>query len=310
MEHIFGPVRSRRLGFSLGVDLVPFKTCSLNCIYCQLGPTTHQTIERREYVTQDKVIRDLEEVLRQDITIDYITLSGSGEPTLNVQLGKIIAAIKEMTDIPVAVITNGTLLHLESVRDELSTADVVLPSLDAVSQALFNAVNKPHPELTAAQMISGLKNFRKVFKGKLWLEIMLVKGVNDSPHEVRTMNEVLSTIECDKIQLNTVVRPAADTSLTPLTREELNRFKVLLGERCEVIAEGVGEQKTSSTNIAEKIITVVGRRPLNLSEISDSLGIPQERATKMLQLLTQQGKIESLTYGSELYYQLKREVKR
>ena len=306
MEHIFGPVLSRRLGFSLGVDLVPFKTCSLDCIYCQAGKTTHKTIERKSYVSLESVIPELKDALKQNQKIDYITLSGSGEPTLNLDLGRIITTIKKITDIPVAVLTNGTLLHLESVRDELMAADLVVPSLDAVSQEIFCKINKPHPHINVSQMIAGLKSLRGDFSGDIWLEIMLVKGLNDFPEEIKKLNDVISSIEFDKVQLNTTVRPGADKVIEPVTNEELARIKELLGERCEVIAGFRENQHTIDTNIPEKIISIISRRPLNLSEISDSLGIPQERTTKHVHLLEQQGRIELLTYGSESYYQLKR----
>ena len=306
MEHIFGPVLSRRLGFSLGIDLVPFKTCSLDCLYCQVGRTTHKTIERRAYIALDGVIAELEKALKQNHKIDYITLSGSGEPTLNIHLGEIITTIKEMTDVPVAVLTNGTLLHLESVRNELMAADLVVPSLDTVNQELFNEINCPHPQLNVSQMISGLKSFSQVFSGKLWVEIMLIKGLNDLLEEVSEMKKNISSIRLDKIQLNTPVRPPADKVITPLTNGELTKLKELLGKSCEVITKFAGDQYTIKTNISEKIVDIISRRPLNLSEISDSLGIPKERTTKYICSLTQQGKIESLTYGSESYYQLKR----
>ncbi len=306
MEHIFGPVLSRRLGFSLGVDLVPFKTCSLDCIYCQAGKTTHKTIERKSYVSLESVIPELKDALKQSQKIDYITLSGSGEPTLNLDLGRIITAIKKITDIPVAVLTNGTLLHLESVRDELMAADLVVPSLDAVSQEIFCEINKPHPHINVSQMISGLKSLREAFSGDIWLEIMLVKGLNDFPEEIKKLKDVISSIEFEKVQLNTTVRPAADKVIEPVTNEELESIKELLGERCEVIAGFRENQHTIDTNIPEKIISIISRRPLNLSEISDSLGIPKERTTKHVYLLEQQGRIESITYGSESYYQLKR----
>ena len=306
MEHIFGPVLSRRLGFSLGVDLVPFKTCSLDCIYCQAGKTTHKTIERKSYVSLESVIPELKDALKQSQKIDYITLSGSGEPTLNLDLGRIITAIKKITDIPVAVLTNGTLLHLESVRDELMAADLVVPSLDAVSQEIFCEINKPHPHINVSQMISGLKSLREAFSGDIWLEIMLVKGLNDFPEEIKKLKDVISSIEFEKVQLNTTVRPAADKVIEPVTNEELASIKELLGERCEVIAGFRENQHTIDTNIPEKIISIISRRPLNLSEISDSLGIPKERTTKHVYLLEQQGRIESITYGSDLYYQLKR----
>ena len=306
MEHIFGPVLSRRLGFSLGVDIVPFKTCSLDCIYCQAGKTTHKTIVRKSYVSLESVIPELKDALKQSQKIDYITLSGSGEPTLNLDLGRIITAIKKITDIPVAVLTNGTLLHLESVRDELMAADLVVPSLDAVSQEIFCEINKPHPDINVSQMISGLKSLREAFSGDIWLEIMLVKGLNDFPEEIKKLKDVISSIEFEKVQLNTTVRPAADKVIEPVTNEELASIKELLGERCEVIAGFRENQHTIDTNIPERIISIISRRPLNLSEISDSLGIPKERTTKHVYLLEQQGRIESLTYGSESYYQLKR----
>jgi len=299
-------VLSRRLGFSLGVDLVTFKTCSLDCIYCQAGKTTHKTIERKSYVSLESVIPELKDALKQSQKIDYITLSGSGEPTLNLDLGRIITAIKQITDIPVAVLTNGTLLHLESVRDELMAADLVVPSLDAVSQEIFCEINNPHPHINVSQMISGLKSLREAFSGDIWLEIMLVKGLNDFPEEIKKLKDVISSIEFEKVQLNTTVRPAADKVIEPVTNEELASIKELLGERCEVIAGFRENQHTIDTNIPEKIISIISRRPLNLSEISDSLGIPKERTTKHVYLLEQQGRIESLTYGSESYYQLKR----
>ena len=264
MEHIFGPVLSRRLGFSLGVDLVPFKTCSLDYLYCQLGKTTTRTIKRRTYSTSDSVISEVKELLKQNQKIDYITLSGSGEPTLNVHLGEIITRVKGVTDIPVAVLTNGTLLHLDDVRDELMEADLVVPSLDAVSQEIFQKINRPHPQLSVSQMLSGLTSFSQDFSGTLWLEIMLVKGLNDLPEEVRKIKEVVSSIECDKIQLNTTVRPPADRVITPLTDEELFKLKELLGEKCEVIAGFEGNQRVTRTDIQERIISIVSRRPLNL----------------------------------------------
>lgn len=306
MEHIFGPVLSRRLGFSLGVDLVPFKTCSLDCIYCQVGRTTHKTIERRDYISLESVVSELKDALKQNQKIDYITLSGSGEPTLNIDLGRIITAIKEITDIPVAVLTNGTLLHLESVRDELMAADLVVPSLDAASQEIFCEINQPHPDLNVTQMISGLKSFRKVFPGKMWLEVMIVKGLNDIPEEIEKLKSVISSIDFDKIQLNTTVRPAGDKVIEPVKNEDLNKIKGLLGEQCEIVAGFKENQNTIETDIPGKIINIIRRRPLNLSEISDSLGIPKGRTTKYVYLLERQGRIESITYGSESYYQLKR----
>lgn len=306
MKYVFGPVPSRRLGFSLGVDLVPFKTCSLDCTYCQLGKTTHKTIERKAFTSLDDTVAELKSALQQHQKVDYITLAGSGEPTLSTQLGAIIASIKEITATPVAVLTNGTLLHQGEVREELLAADVVIPSLDTVSQDIFTLINRPHPELTVAQMITGLESFRRVFSGQLWLEILLVRGINDSPEELTKIKDVLSSIGLDMIQLNTPVRPVTDRSCKPLTPQELACCKEILGEPCEVIAAFDGRQHVLEVNLQEKICAMLSRRPLNLSEVADSLGMGREQTTEILTLLEKEGKIEFQKHGVECYYQVKR----
>lgn len=306
MKYIFGPLPSRRLGFSLGVDLVPFKTCSLDCTYCQLGKTSHKTIERKAYAPLEETIEELKTVLNQQQKIDHITIAGSGEPTLSTQLGAIIKSIKEITAIPVAVLTNGTLLHREDVRRELLPADVVIPSLDTVNQAIFTKVNRPHPELNVFQMIAGLDSFRNVFLGKLWLEIMLVRGINDSPEELEKIKDVLSSIKLDMIQINTPVRPGTDKTCKPLTSKELAFCKEVLGEPCEVITSFDGRQHALETSLKEKICSMISRRPLNLSEIADSLGMDREKAAEMLALLEEQDKIELHKHGVKYYYRAKR----
>jgi len=185
MGQIFGPVPSRRLGFSLGVDTIPFKTCSLDCIYCQLGRTTNKTIERKEYIAGEDILREIEEILKQKKKIDYITFSGSGEPTLNSRMEEMITQIKRLTSIPIAILTNGTLLYQPRMREELMEADLVIPSLDAVSEKVFEKVNRPCHSLKINEVIEGIETFSQEFRGKIWLEIMLVKGVNDFPGEIK-----------------------------------------------------------------------------------------------------------------------------
>jgi wyosine [tRNA(Phe)-imidazoG37] synthetase (radical SAM superfamily) len=186
---IYGPVPSRRLGISLGLDIIPFKTCSYDCIYCQLGRTTEQTLERRSYVTISSLINQLKEVLELNEEIDYITFSGSGEPTLNQDIGEMIRKVKELTCIPVAVLTNGSLLWEERVRKNLSYADLVVPSLDAVSEEVFRRVNRPASGLSIEKVLRGLESFTWSFKGKIYLEVMLVKGMNDSEEEIVKLNQ-------------------------------------------------------------------------------------------------------------------------
>jgi wyosine [tRNA(Phe)-imidazoG37] synthetase (radical SAM superfamily) len=271
-----------------------------------LGRTTKKTIDRSPYGDADAIIAELSQLLQGQEKIDYITMSGSGEPTLSSQLGEIIRRVKGITSIPVAVITNGTLLHHESVREELRAADLVVPSLDAVSEEIFRVVNQPHPGITVSHMLAGLTQFRKDFDGQLWLEIMLLKGVNDSPEEIERIREAIAPIAFDRVQLNTPVRPAWDTGITPLTAPELDRIRERMGANCEVIA-GVREtQRGVESDIEERIVSIIRRRPLNLPEIVDSLGIPAAMISKHLAHLEEQGRVTARPYGSELFYQLAR----
>ena len=306
MQYIFGPVPSRRLGFSLGIDLVPFKTCSLDCSYCQLGKTTHKTLRRRAYGSAEEIIAELRDALHQHQKIDYITIGGSGEPTLSTHLGKVISGAKEITKIPVAVLTNGTLLYRERVRNELLAADVVIPSLDAVREDLFTRINRPHAQLTVARMIAGLKRFRQVFLGELWLEIMLVRGVNDFPEAMSMMKSVVASIAFDKVHLNTPVRPSPDRTLVPLTEQELTDLKDFLGKPSEVIADFSGKQFVCEQALQERMITMISRHPLNLADLSSSLGVPPAQLTGLIGSLEDQGRIESRQHGDEYYYHLKR----
>jgi len=179
-KYIFGPVPSRRLGRSLGVDLVPYKTCTFDCIYCDLGRTTRKTTSRQSYVPPEEIQGELEFSLSVlEKKPDYITLSGSGEPTLNTNIGEIIQRIKEITSIPIAILTNSSLFSLDEVRSDLSEADLVLPSLDAITPALFEYINRPALSLKIEEIISGLIQFRKQYRGQIWLEVLFCRGVND-----------------------------------------------------------------------------------------------------------------------------------
>jgi len=210
-RHIYGPVLSRRLGFSLGVDIIPFKTCTLDCAYCQLGSTRKTVCRRGSWFPPRVILAQIKEAVESGQKIDVITFSGSGEPTLNRDIGRIIRAIKKMTRIPVVVLTNGTLLTRKEVRRDLAAADIVVPSLDAVPGNLFRRVNRPNRALDPEKIIDGLVRFRKEFRGEIWLEIMLIRGVNDSPAHIKALRAAADRIRPERIQLNTVVRPPADT---------------------------------------------------------------------------------------------------
>ena len=199
-EYLYGPVPSRRLGRSLGVDIVPFKFCSLDCVYCQLGPTTEKTLLRSDFVPLEDVLTELKNKLADGLQADFITIGGSGEPTLNSRLGDIIDGIKKITDIPVAILTNGTLLDKQDVRADCAKADVVLPSLDAGDEQTFQKINRPHSELNVERLISGLCEFRKEYAGQIWLELFFIEGFNTDIEQIAKIKDAVSRIRPDKVQ--------------------------------------------------------------------------------------------------------------
>lgn len=208
-RYVFGPVASRRLGRSLGVDIAPAKVCTLDCIYCEVRRTTVKTVDRRPYVPMEAVLTELEAHLHRGVQPDYITITGSGEPTLNSQLGQIIDRIRRLTPVPVALITNGTLLHRQDVRDEAAKADVVMPTLDAADQPTFEAIHRPHHDITVGGLVEGLVAFHQ-YRGLIWLEVFLVDGINTSPDHIHRLKTLIAKVRPDKVQLNTAARPTAD----------------------------------------------------------------------------------------------------
>jgi wyosine [tRNA(Phe)-imidazoG37] synthetase (radical SAM superfamily) len=307
MKYIFGPVPSRRLGMSLGVDIIPFKTCTLDCIYCQLGVTTKKVIERENFVPQDEVLAELKQVLNQDSKrVDFITFSGSGEPTLNSQLGEMIANTKTFTDVPIAVITNGSLLYRDDVRNDLIKADLVVPSLDAMNDKTIRKVNRHNEYLTAKLIIDGLRDFTQEYKGKIWLEIMLVKGVNDDFDEIKEMAEFIRSLKLDKIHLNTVIRPPAEDFAQPITSEEIQKIASLFDDRAEIIADFdkiVKTKELESSEILEaQILSLVNRRPCTLDDISTSTGLHHNEIVKHLDHLLQKGLIKQTRRDNKIYW--------
>lgn len=310
-KHLFGPVPSRRLGMSLGIDLVPHKVCSLNCIYCECGRTNNLTVERKEYVSYDDVIKELEEYFQENIEPDYITFSGSGEPTLNVRIGDILHYIKEnYPKIPVAVLTNGTLFYDKRVRESLMQADVVLPSLDAASDLVFRKINRPYHLLNVEQHIQGLIDFRKEFKGKIWLEVFIVPNLNDNETELNLLKEAIVKISPDSIQLNTLDRPGAIKNLKAATRDELERIVEFWGfDNVEIISLPKERKKIQSfrKDTETAILETIARRPCTLIDISNILGLHINEINKYLDVLEEDDKIESVQEGRGLFYRLKKD---
>lgn len=301
MNYVFGPVPSRRLGRSLGVDLVPFKTCTYDCVYCQLGRTTHKTIERREWVPLDDVVAAVREALPTQP--DYITLSGSGEPTLYSRIGELIERIHGLTDIPVAVLTNGSLLWDAEVRAQVATADLVVPSLDAGDESLFRAVNRPHTRLSFAQMLHGLVNFRDEYPGPIWLEVFILGGYTAIPAEARRIAEHARAIRPERVQLNTVTRPPAEEFAVAVDRPRLEEIAAAFDPPAEVVADYRGVHALPEFGATRQaVIDLLARRPCSLDDIVAGLGAHRNEVLKYVEEMDGEGLLEKRRVGGRLYF--------
>jgi wyosine [tRNA(Phe)-imidazoG37] synthetase (radical SAM superfamily) len=302
MRYVYGPVPSRRLGFSLGVDVVPYKTCTLDCIYCQIGRTTQKSIERKLYTRKDNVLGEIRKGLNKKQRIDYITFSGSGEPTLNSDIGEVIKGVKALISIPVAVLTNGTLLFMEEVQKDLLNADVVLPSLDSASQRIFRSINRPHNTLKIEAIIAGLKQFRKIYNGQIWLEIMLIKGFNNTEQELSKIKKAVSEIRPDRVYLNTIIRPPSEIYAESPAPDEIRVIKDYLGGGCEVITEFRGKMTEEVHGIEESLIEMTKRRLVTVTDIANVFGISEANAEKFAEMLKAKRKFKEIKHGEKKYY--------
>ena len=299
--YVFGPVPSRRLGRSLGIDLVPFKTCTYDCVYCQLGRTTNRTIERKEWVPLDAVLKQVREKLSS--VPDYITLSGSGEPTLFSKLSELIEGIKEITEIPIAILTNGSLLCKKEVRDSLKKIDLIIPSLDAGDSKLFNFINRPYENISFSHMVNGLIDFRNGFSGQFWLEVMLLGGLNSVPADFKKIMELIRRINPDKIQLNTVVRPPAEQYAYPVSLRIMQELRDTIGNNCEVITDRINPGDIPPFESTRKdIFDLLARRPCTVEDIVSGLGIYRNEAIKYIDVLCRSDRIEYCIQNGNIFY--------
>lgn len=304
-RYLYGPVSSRRLGRSLGIDLVPFKTCSYDCIYCQLGRTTNKTLDRKEYVAVEEVLAELERKLAEEHIPDYISLAGSGEPTLNSGIGDLISKIKCLTDIPVAVLTNGSLLWMSEVQDALMAADLVLPSLDAGDEPLFRYVNRPHEDISFERMADGLAAFTKRFTGEVWLEVLLLAGITGMPSEAKKIATYAGRIGASRIQLNTASRPPAEDFAFPLSTDQMLALKGVFRGRVDIISENEREDPHVSSFAQTgdvDILALLGRRPCTSADVASGLGIHVTEALKHLGALIKAGKATTVSANGRTFY--------
>lgn len=307
-QYVYGPVPSRRLGRSLGVDLVPYKVCSYDCCYCQLGRTTDLTTTRKEYVPVAAVLDELHDKLTHNPAIDYISLAGSGEPTLNSELAFLIREIKGMSQVPLAVLTNGSLLWQPDVRDALLEADLVLPSLDCDDEHTFQQVNRPCRDISFSRMVEGLVEFSRAFTGELWLEVLLVRGMTDSDQALAGIARHIQRIAPTRIQLNTVCRPSGSGNAVPVSPRRLLEAQSMLPGRVDIISEFTPRQQPSSIlpeSINETIMELLQRRPCSARDVAEGLGINPAQALKHLTWLSETGRIMLDSEQETVFYRVR-----
>ncbi|MFC1824916.1 radical SAM protein [Thermodesulfobacteriota bacterium] len=302
MPYVFGPVPSRRLGLSLGIDLVPAKTCTYDCLYCQVGKTTSETLKTEPYVPLQDVIKELERHL-EGANPETITLAGSGEPTLHSGIGQLITEIKGLSDIKIALLTNGSLLWQENVRERILGADIILPTLTSAFEATFRAIHRPHSDLRAESVIKGLKELRRIYRGLLFLEVMLLRGFNDSDREIEGLKRVINDISPDRVQLNTVERPPSDPKAQSLDKKRLEEIKNFLGDRVEIVAEAPFKPHRGRYQSVEgPIMEMTRRRPMRAIDIAQSLDLSLGDVEGIISGLVVKGALQERQHSREIYY--------
>lgn len=302
---MFGPVASRRLGRSLGIDVVPYKTCTFDCVHCQLGRTTRQTIEPRAWFPVEEILADVRSAL--DSNPDYVTIGGSGEPTLYADLGTLIAELKRLTTTPVAVLTNGSLLWRSDVREALQQADVVIPSLDAADEAAFLVVNRPHEALSAEQVWQGLVEFRRSCRGAYWLEVFLIDGPSSAEPRLSRLMEHVNQLGADRVQLNTATRPPAESWVTPVSPERLAEIALAFTPPAEVIGPHPVSASPSLGRVTrEAVLGLLQRRPCTLADIAAGLAAHRHEVIKILDELMVDCHVHAEMVGEQACFMLNR----
>ena len=312
MKYIFGPVLSRRLGLSLGIDLLPTqKVCSMDCMYCECGKTQKKylTMERKEWVPTEEVKREIQEVLSQkNLTLDFITFSGNGEPTLHSKFGEIAKFIKKIRpDVKLALLTNASTLWMDEVLEQLEYFDLISPSLDAATEGVFKKINHPAKGLSLEKILLGLEKLKKHYKGEIWLETLFVKGINDKPEEVDKLGRIVHKLKPNRWQLNTVVRPPA-YNVKGLTEEELIEIaKKVNYPNTDIVCynylkmEDINSKPSKAEEIEEKLLQMIKRRPSPFKEIMVSLGLTEEGLMEVVDKLERENKVKVVTYDAEKF---------
>ncbi|PIE71979.1 MAG: radical SAM protein [Deltaproteobacteria bacterium] len=287
-KYVFGPVRSRRLGRSLGVDLVTAKTCTFDCVYCEAGRTTDLTLDRRAYVPTEAVIAEIASVLSTDIPLDVVTFSGAGEPTLHAEIGDVISAIHALRpDLRVVVLTNGSLMGSAQVRRSLMNADQVKISVDAIGPDAVARINRPHPDLDWEQALEGIRLFCGTFGGDVSMEVFIVPGINDTQDELKKIADYLKPLQIAEVQINTLDRPGVESWVHQLDARRLEEIRAFLGDLAGIIGAPVntvasrGPVCLSGLTSAD-VLEMIRRRPCTAEDISKTTGVSEGRVKQVL----------------------------
>ncbi len=301
---VFGPVRSRRLGLSLGVDPLVPKTCSFDCLYCEIGPTTCHTLKRRAYRPLEEIKKALYEKLAEPgLHFEVLTFAGSGEPTLHAQFGELVAYARKLTDRPLCLLTNSSLLFREDVRQEVQGIDIILPSLDAAREETFRRLNRPVPGLSVEKIIEGLACLRAEHPGEMWLEIMLVAGLNDQEEEIEALVEAVSHIKPHRVQLNTVDRPPAYSQARALPLKRLREIAARFSPPAEVISrEALKAISSGRPVLREEILALLEHRPCPSEEIAQALGYDFRETLGVLEELVKEGLLRTKVHQRKVFY--------
>lgn len=304
-KYLYGPIASRRLGNSLGISPIPNKTCNYSCIYCQLGDTNHFTNTKEYFFPLEDIISEFKEVMNQNLHIDVVSIVGDGEPTLYQGLGELITTLKTLTNKPICVITNGALLNNNLVQDDLLNADIIMPSINAYNEALFKKVNRPFKGITFKDTYDGLVNFSHKFKGKLWIEIMLLDGINDQDYDLQQFKEMLAKINYDRLYLNTVVRPPALSNVKMVSKDRMQKAVEVLGGISIDLLSTSTYQSTISDDY-EAIISNIMRHPMNKFEIEAFLKSRNvNKIEDIFKRLDNDDMINKIEYKGIITYRLK-----
>ena len=302
-KYLFGPVPSRRLGRSLGIDVTPFKTCSFDCTFCQCGCTAEYITGRRELVPFEEVCAEIERWLAEGGTADYITFAGSGEPTLYSRLGDLIDFIKAHTPVPVIVLSNGTLLYRADVREEVTRADIVKVSLSAWDEHTFRKINRPAPGLTFEKLVAGERALRAAFAGELWLEVFLMEGVNAEREQVEAIAAIAKEIAPDKVHLNTAVRPPAEKTVRPVAAEDLAALCDCFTPPAEVIASFDAAPAAATGDLSvDGLLCLIHRHPATAAQLARTSGAGVDAVKAALAPLIEEGLLQIEERNGDLYY--------